>query len=165
MVVHVCVYVDYSHMVLPNRGVEGYIRLANDRDERNLRPPTAPSPNWKQPKRKSKLSANLIKPNKKQFTQVCTSSSVATAAAAWTSAHSRDIWVKVIVVVFNIIISQTLVERTPTTRMCPLTRVIRVPNWWPKIHLCSVMCKKRGLSSSERGEFTDNTKIQRYPSS
>lgn len=73
-------YVDYSHFMSPNRGVEGYIRLANSRDDRH--PPLPPPPSSqpfataavgrKHPKHKSKSSMSLIKPNRKQFTQVCT---------------------------------------------------------------------------------------------
>lgn len=79
-----CIYVDYSHFMSPNRGVEGYIRLANSRDNKHPSLPPPPQPPsqlftteaaaavQKQPKLKSKSSMNLIKPNRKQFTQVCT---------------------------------------------------------------------------------------------
>lgn len=95
---HIYIYVDYSHFVSPNRGVEGYIRLANSRDDRHPPlPPTPPSQPFataaaataaavgrKQPKHKSKSSMSLIKPNRKQFTQVCT----------WTVRLWRSLWTR-----------------------------------------------------------------------
>lgn len=66
-------YLDCSHLVSPNRGVEGYIRLANRKD--SWHPSPTLSINQKQLKHKRKLSKILIKPNRKQFAQICTSSS------------------------------------------------------------------------------------------
>ncbi|CAH1726452.1 unnamed protein product [Aphis gossypii] len=62
---------DSNHFVSPNRGVEGYIRLANRRDD--LGQPNVQPSNHKQLKHRSKFSTVIIKPNRKQFAQVCTS--------------------------------------------------------------------------------------------
>ncbi|KAL5233329.1 hypothetical protein ACI65C_000739 [Semiaphis heraclei] len=61
---------DRNHFVSPNRGVEGYIRLANSRDD--FGQPNQRQSNRKQPKHKSKFSTVVIKPNRKQFAQVYT---------------------------------------------------------------------------------------------
>eukprot|EP00102_Acyrthosiphon_pisum_P016230 XP_008187115.1 PREDICTED: cyclic nucleotide-gated cation channel subunit A-like [Acyrthosiphon pisum] len=61
---------DCNHYVSPNRGVEGYIRLANSRDE--FGQPTLRQSNRKQSKNKSKFSTVVMKPNRKQFAQVYT---------------------------------------------------------------------------------------------
>lgn len=86
---------DYGHLLSPNRGVEGYIRLANSRDGKQhppqhpppLPPPTPPSMDRKPSKRKT----IIIKPNRKQFTQVCTSSVERKAFARRWRVNTRDI--------------------------------------------------------------------------